>query len=137
MPYCTSTGLSKPYSCSSFSCRTASMPRSPANVSIGSPGTSRIRKNASSVILMKVGTISDRRVRMKRSMKRQVGEANSNTRTRGMSESGFLLLVAQLAPQDLAHRRLRQIGAELDHLRLLVAGEIGAAVVAHHLLGQV
>src|SRR4051794_15847419 len=37
-------------------------------VSIGSPGTSRIRKNASSVIPMKVGMTRLTRVRMKRSI---------------------------------------------------------------------
>ena len=45
-----------------------SMPRSPAIVSIASPGTRRIRKNASSVIPMNVGMTSPRRVRTKRSM---------------------------------------------------------------------
>jgi hypothetical protein len=35
------------------------------------------------------------------------------------------LLVAQLAAQDLAHRGLGQLGAELDHLGLLVAGQVG------------
>src|SRR6218665_902397 len=34
---------------------------------------------------------------------------------------GDSMLVAQLPPQDLAHRRLGQFGAELDHLGLLVA----------------
>src|SRR3954454_20963269 len=46
------------------------MPRSPAIVSIGSPGTRRIRKNATSVIPMKVGMSRLTRVRMKRSMAR-------------------------------------------------------------------
>ena len=46
----------------------ASMPRSPAMVSIGSPGTRRIRKKASSVIPMKVGMTRLSRVKMKRSM---------------------------------------------------------------------
>jgi hypothetical protein len=68
MPYCTSIGLSSPYSFSSCAWRAASMPRSPAIVSIGSPGTSRIRKNASSVIPMNVGMTSVSRVRRKRSM---------------------------------------------------------------------
>ena len=36
-----------------------------------------------------------------------------------------LFLVAQFAPQDLADRRLGQVGAELDHLGLLVAGQVG------------
>src|SRR5690606_37250472 len=45
-------------------------------------------------------------------------------------------LVAQLAAQDLAHRRLGQLGAELDHARLLVAGEPAAAELAHLLLGE-
>jgi hypothetical protein len=35
------------------------------------------------------------------------------------------LLVAQFAAQDFAHRGLWQLGAELDHLGLLVAGEVG------------
>src|SRR5690242_462349 len=39
-------------------------------VSIGSPGTSRIRKNATSVMPMKVGMMRLTRVRMKRSMVR-------------------------------------------------------------------
>ena len=49
---------------------------------------------------------------------------------------GVLLLVPQFAPQDLAHRRLGQFGAELDHLGLLVAGEVCAAVGAHLRFGQ-
>ena len=44
------------------------MPRSPAIVSIGSPGTSRIRKNASSVIPMNVGMTRLRRVSRKRNI---------------------------------------------------------------------
>src|SRR5438477_3415230 len=44
------------------------MPRSPAIVSIGSPGTSRIRKNASSVIPRKVGITMPIRVSAKRTM---------------------------------------------------------------------
>src|SRR5205085_2675807 len=55
---------------------------------------------------------------------------------RGWPSAEPLLLVSQLAPQDLAHRRLGQVGAELDDLRLLVAGEVGAAIVAHLRLGQ-
>src|SRR5262245_30116166 len=55
MAYCTITGRSKPYSLRRASCRTGSMPRSPASVSIGSPGTSRISTKARKVIPMKVG----------------------------------------------------------------------------------
>ena len=44
--------------------------------------------------------------------------------------------VAQFAAQDLAHRRLRQVGAELHHLRPLVAGEVGLAIGAHLGLGD-
>src|SRR5450830_1542370 len=44
------------------------MPRSPASVSMGSPGTMRIRKNASSVIPKKVGMIRLSRVKIKRSI---------------------------------------------------------------------
>src|SRR5690242_13293977 len=119
MPYCVRTGLSKPYSCTSCAWRAASMPRSPAIVSMGSPGTSRTRKKASSVIPMKVGMMRARRVRRKR---------NTSGRTS--------FLVAQLATQDLAHRCLRHLGAELDHPRLLVACEVRAAVVAHLLFGE-
>src|SRR6218665_1348904 len=50
---------------------------------------------------------------------------------------GNSMLVAQLAPQDLAHRRLGQFGAELDHLGLLVARQFMAAELAHLGLGQV
>src|SRR6478735_3158714 len=127
MPYCTSTGLSRPYSLSSWAWRAASMPRSPARVSMGSPGTRRMRKNASSVIPMKVGMISDRRVRMNLIMEKPRPRA---------SNAWFLLLVAQLAAQDFSDRRLGQLGAELDHLGLLVAGEVGLAVLAHLGLGQ-
>src|SRR4051812_33831656 len=119
MPYCTITGWSSPNSFSSLAWRTGSMPRSPAMVSIGSPGTSRMRKNASSVIPMKVGMMRESRVRMKRSMATLRGPVLN------------LLLVAQLAPQDLAHRRLGQLRAELDDLGLLVPGEVRAAVLAH------
>src|SRR4030095_5709847 len=117
MPYCTSTGLSRPYSLSSWAWRAASMPRSPARVSMGSPGTRRMRKNASSVIPMKVGMISDRRVRMNLSMEKKQDP------TAGFDPALTLLLVAQLAAQDFSDRRLGQLGAELDHLGLLVAGE--------------
>src|SRR5437016_9969636 len=44
------------------------MPRSPAIVSIGSPGMRRLSTNTSSVIPMKVGTTRLRRVKMNRSM---------------------------------------------------------------------
>src|SRR6266496_1650773 len=44
------------------------MPRSPAIVSIGSPGMRRISTNTSNVIPMKVGTTRLRRVKMNRSM---------------------------------------------------------------------
>src|SRR3954452_16311868 len=68
MPYCAMTGRSKPYSWRRASCRAGSIPRSPAMVSIGSPGTSRIRKNAMSVIPRNVGTIRLTRVRKKRNI---------------------------------------------------------------------
>src|SRR5689334_16851083 len=44
--------------------------------------------------------------------------------------------VAQFPTQDLADGRLRQLVAELDHLRPLVAGEVGLAVGAHLRLGD-
>ena len=45
-------------------------------------------------------------------------------RSRRSSCRRFLRLVAQLAPQDLADVGLRQLGAELDVARHLVAGEV-------------
>src|SRR5690606_31859071 len=45
--------------------------------------------------------------------------------------------VAQLAPEDLADVGLRQLGAELHHLGLLVAGEVDPAVALDRLGGQV
>src|SRR5688572_994861 len=48
---------------------------------------------------------------------------------------GFLFL-AQRAAQDLADVGLRQLGAELDVLRPLVAGELLLAVLEHVLLGE-
>lgn len=68
MPHCTSTGLSRPNSLSRWAWRIGSMPRSPARVSIGSPGTLRIRKNASRVRPRNVGTTRLRRVKTKRSI---------------------------------------------------------------------
>ena len=44
------------------------MPRSPARVSIGSPGTRRIRKKANRVIPKNVGMIRLKRVKIKRNM---------------------------------------------------------------------
>src|SRR5215470_16443563 len=59
-------GLSKPYSARSCSWRTGSIPRSPAIVSMGSPGMMRMRKNASRVSPMKVGITKLSRVSAKR-----------------------------------------------------------------------
>src|SRR5687767_3455588 len=50
--------------------------------------------------------------------------------------SGGFLFLAQRAAQDLADVGLRQIGAELDVLRPLVAGELLLAVLEHVLLGK-
>src|SRR6185437_354611 len=70
------TGRSKPYSCRSCSCSVASIPRSPAIVSIGSPGIRRTKTNTSSVIPMKVGTTRLTRVSRNRNMERKrSGEA--------------------------------------------------------------
>src|SRR5215469_9039838 len=74
MPYWARTGLSKPYSLRTASWRAGSSPRSPARVSIGSPGTRRIKMNASSVMPRNVGTTRLTRVRTKRIMG---GEADS------------------------------------------------------------
>src|ERR1700724_1762658 len=63
-------GWSNPYSRNSCAWRAGSTPRSPAIVSIGSPGTMRIRKKASSVSPMKVGTARPIRASAKRNMLR-------------------------------------------------------------------
>src|SRR5256885_283757 len=47
-----------------------------------------------------------------------------------------LLAVAQLPAQDLAHRGLGQLGAELDHAGPLVARKVVVAEVAHGLFGE-
>src|SRR6266702_4201949 len=64
------TGRSKPYSWRSCAWRAGSMPRSPASVSIGSPGMRRTSRKVSSVIPMKVGMMRLTRVAKKRSMSR-------------------------------------------------------------------
>ena len=46
------------------------------------------------------------------------------------------LLVAQLAAQDFAHGGLGQFGAELDHLGLFVAREVGLAELLDLRFGQ-
>src|SRR5215469_12716089 len=66
MPYWKRIGLSKPYSARKASWRAGSSPRSPARVSIGSPGTRRIKMKASSVMPRNVGTTRLTRARTKR-----------------------------------------------------------------------
>src|SRR5665647_919689 len=131
MPYCTSIGRSSPYSLSNTACRVASMPRSPARVSIGSPGTRRIRKKASSVMPMKVGMIRLKRVNRKRSMARRVEietrrESCQNEKSRlasalKVSSRSRLLEVFANQASHLEHGHLHlaedflQLGVGVDH----------------------
>src|SRR5688572_336098 len=77
------------------------MPRSPAMVSIGSPGTRRMRKNATSVIPMKVGTIRLTRVRMKRSMSRI---HSSSWPGSSRPSTSFLAVCAEKEDVDARHK---------------------------------
>src|SRR6516164_286837 len=79
MPYWARTGLSKPYSLRRASWRAGSSPRSPARVSIGSPGTRRIKMNASSVMPRNVGTTRLSRVKTKRIIDGEGGFLASKT----------------------------------------------------------
>src|SRR5258708_2794043 len=148
MPYCTSTGRSKPYSWRSCSWRTGSIPRSPASASIGSPGMSRTRRKVSSVIPKKVGMIRLTRVTRNRSIGNVGGAAPPLHRTFGQD----LLQVdavdlmpaerAELEADDLLANRLelhrmrdgepRCLFLE-DDLRLAV--EVGALLDVGGVLG--
>src|SRR5215471_6182228 len=79
MPYWTRIGLSKPYSLRKTSWRAGSSARSPARVSIGSPGTRRIKMKASSVMPRNVGTTRLTRVRTKRIMDDEAYPLAANT----------------------------------------------------------
>src|SRR5690606_11543056 len=63
--------------------------------------------------------------------------AGAGGAARGGSGGGGVGRVPELAAQDLADVGLGQLGAELDHLGLLVAGEVVPAVLLHRLGGEV
>src|SRR4051812_28985133 len=117
MPYCTSMGRSKPYSARSAACRAGSMPRSPAIVSIGSPGTRRIRKNATRVIPRKVGITKAARVTRKRSIAAALLEADP---VEGVAAER----------RDLEALHLLAHGLQLHRVR---DGEPGRLLLEHHL----
>src|SRR3954466_13041801 len=132
MPYCTRIGLSKPYSLTRAACRTSSMPRPPPLVSIGGPGPPRHG----------FGRVPRPQPHQEEREQRHPDEGRNDERNAGEEETQHrgnprLFLVSEFASQDLAHRRLRQLGAELHHLGLLVAGEVSAAILAHLLLREV
>ena len=71
--YCCQSGWSKPNCAISSAWRSGETARSPAMSSTGSPGSMRMKTNATRVMPMNVGTIMSRRCRMKRSIASPAG----------------------------------------------------------------
>src|SRR3954468_1284226 len=116
------------------------MPRSPAIVSIGSPGMRRMSTNTRRVIPMKVGITRLRRVRMNRSMMSLRPERDPSRRRRsGACRSAWphaLLFDVDAVECVAAERRELEINHLLaDRLQLhrMRDGEPGRLLLEHHL----
>src|ERR1043165_8424397 len=102
------------------------MPRSPAMVSIGSPGMRRTSTNTSSVIPMKVGTTRLTRVRMNRSMspssKRHdhavIARSEATKQSSGFQTAGLLRFARNDIPLLLHIDAVEDVAAERRELEV-------------------